>query len=298
MAKHPFKEWIIAVRPWSFPASAMPIIVTLAFLFWTEAQINWLHGALALVGMILFHISGNTWSDYFDFKKKVDADDTFGAKTLTTGMFQPEEIKRIAIVSLVLGVICGITLVALTGLTLLWIGLAGAVCTLAYPYLKYNALGDLDILLTFAFLPTIGTSFVASGTIDWSVLMVALPIGLITDGILHSNNMRDVDTDKRAGIVTMAMKLGPQSSARFYAFEMIFPFVWTGICSIAGFLPIHTIIVFMTLPVAFGCATTMLRTSEDTPEIIADLDVRTANLQLLFSTLLAVSLVAARFLFN
>ena len=166
MAKHPFKEWVIAVRPWSFPASAMPIIVTLAFLFWTEAQINWLHAVLALVGMVLFHIAGNTWSDYFDFKKKVDADDTFGAKTLTTGMFQPEEIKKIAIISLVLGIICGITLVVLTGLPLLWIGLAGAACTLLYPAMKFNALGDLDILITFAFLPTIGTSYAATGAID------------------------------------------------------------------------------------------------------------------------------------
>ena len=195
MAKHPFKEWVIAVRPWSFPASAMPIIVTLAFLFWTEAQINWLNGALTLVGMILFHIAGNTWSDYFDFKKKVDAEDTFGAKTLTTGMFQPHEIKNIAIVSLVLGVICGITLVILTGLPLLWIGLAGAACTLLYPAMKFNALGDLDILITFAFLPTIGTSYAVTGAIDWSVLLIALPIGLITDGILHCNNTRDMVTD-------------------------------------------------------------------------------------------------------
>ena len=298
MKKHTFGEWMIAVRPWSIPASAMPIITTVAFLFWTGAEINWLNAGLTLLGMVLFHLAGNTWSDYFDYKKKVDAEDTFGAKTLTTGMFQPEEIRNLAIGLLAAGVACGIALLALTGLPLLWIGLAGVACTLAYPYLKFNALGDLDIILTFAFLPTIGTSLTVTGAIDWSVLMIALPIGLITDGILHCNNTRDVATDKRAGIVTMAMTLGPKSSARFYAFEMIFPFVWVAIASIAGFLPLHTIIVFMTLPVAFGCATTMLRTSEDTPEIIADLDVRTANLQLLFSTLLSVAFVAARFIFN
>jgi 1,4-dihydroxy-2-naphthoate octaprenyltransferase len=274
----------------------MPIIVTLAFLFWNEAQINWLNGVLTLVGMILFHIAGNTWSDYFDFKKKVDAEDTFGAKTLTTGMFQPEEIRKIAIVSLVLGVICGITLVVLTGLPLLWIGLAGAACTLLYPAMKFNALGDLDILITFAFLPTIGTSYAVTGIIDWSVLLIALPIGLITDGILHCNNTRDMVTDKRAGITTMAMKLGPASAAKLYAFEMIFPFVWVGICSIAGILPLHTIIIFMTIPIALGCAKTLLNGYDDGPEMTADLDVRTANLQLLFSVLLSVAFVAARFI--
>ena len=296
MRKHTFKEWVIAVRPWSFPASAMPIIATLAFLFWTNAEINWLYGVWALVGMLLFHMTGNTWSDYFDYKKKVDADDTFGAKTLTTGMFQPEEIKKLAIGLLVASLICGIGLLLVTGLPLLWIGLAGAVLTLAYPYLKFNALGDLDILLTFAFLPTIGTSYVAIGAIDWSVLLIALPIGLITDGILHSNNTRDMKTDKRAGINTMAMSLGPKSAAALYAFEVTFPYLWVGICSIFGFLPLHTIIVFMTLPVALGCAKTMVHGVKDKIELIADMDVRTANLQLMFSVLLSIAFVLARFI--
>ena len=296
MKKHTFKEWVIAVRPWSFPASAMPIIATLAFLFWTNAEINWLYGVWALVGMLLFHMTGNTWSDYFDYKKKVDADDTFGAKTLTTGMFQPEEIKKLAIGLLAASLICGIGLLLVTGLPLLWIGLAGAVLTLAYPYLKFNALGDLDILLTFAFLPTIGTSYVATGAIDWSVLLISLPIGLITDGILHSNNTRDMKTDKRAGINTMAMSLGPKSAAALYAFEVTFPYLWVGICSIFGFLPLHTIIVFMTLPVALGCAKTMVHGVKDKIELIADMDVRTANLQLMFSVLLSIAFVLARFI--
>ena len=296
MKKHSFNEWVIAVRPWSFPASAMPIIVTLAFLFYKGSEINWLYGAWTLIGMLLFHMTGNTWSDYFDYKKKVDADDTFGAKTLTTGMFQPEEIKKLAIGLLAPSLICGIGLLLVTGLPLLWIGLAGAVLTLAYPYLKFNALGDLDILLTFAFLPTIGTSYVAIGAIDWSVLLIALPIGLITDGILHSNNTRDMKTDKRAGINTMAMSLGPKSAAALYAFEVTFPYLWVGICSIFGFLPLHTIIVFMTLPVALGCAKTMVHGVKDKIELIADMAVRTANLQLMFSVLLSIAFVLARFI--
>lgn len=296
MKKHTLKEWIIATRPWSFPASAMPIITTLAFLFMTGVRINWLNGALALIGMILFHIAGNTWSDYHDFKKKVDAEDTYGAKTLTTGMFRPEEIKKIAIISLAAGLVCGVALLLMTGLPLLWIGLAGAACTLLYPFLKYNALGDLDILLTFAFLPTIGTSYVAIGSIDWSVLLIALPIGLITDGILHCNNTRDIKTDRRAGIRTMAMSLGASAAAKLYAFEMVFPYAWIGICSILGILPLHTIIIFMSIPVALGCAKTMLNGVNDGPELIADLDARTANLQMIFSLLLSASLVASRFI--
>lgn len=291
------KEWIIAVRPWSTPASAMPIIATLAFLFWKGAEINWIYGVWALAGMILFHYAGNVWSDWFDYRKKVDADDTFGAKTLTTGMFTPKEIMGLAIGLLVAAVACGLGLAAMTGLPLLWIGLAGAVCTVLYPLLKYNALGDLDILLTFAFLPTIGTSYAATGAIDWNVLLIALPVGLITDGILHCNNTRDIATDKRAGINTMAMWLGTKAAARLYAFEMVFPYIWVGVCSIAGLLPLYTIIIFLTLPIALACASTMKKSvGQETPMLLADLDVRTANLQMMFSVLLSISFVVARFI--
>ena len=287
---------MIAVRPWSFPASAMPVIVTTAFLFWKGYEINWGFAVWALLNIIVFHAAGNTWSDYFDFMKKVDADDTFGAKTLTTGMFQPEEIKKLALGLTAVAVAGGIALLALTGLPLLWIGIGGVLCTLLYPMLKYNALGDLDILLAYAFLPTLGTSFVVTGAVVPSVLLIALPLGLITDGILHSNNTRDMHTDSRAGIKTMAMSLGAKSSAVLYGFEMLFPFVWIGVCSIAGFMPIATVIAFMTLPVAIACAQTMKNSVEGGLQMIADLDVRTANLQLFFSLLLTVAFVAARFL--
>lgn len=296
MKKHTFGEWMIAVRPWSFPASAMPVITATAYLFWKGAEINWLFALWALVNIVIFHAAGNTWSDYFDFRRKVDADDTFGAKTLTTGMFTPKEILRLSLGLTVAGAAAGLGLLALTGLPLLWIGLGGLFCTLLYPFLKYNALGDLVILLAYAFLPTIGTSFVATGAIDWSILLIALPIGLITDGILHSNNSRDTLTDKRAGIKTMAMSLGAKASAILYGFEVLFPFVWVGVLSIVGFLPLATIIIFLTLAIAIGCAQTMMHSLEGGSKVIADLDVRTANLQLMFSTLLSIAFIASRFI--
>ena len=287
---------MIAVRPWSFPASMMPIIVSTAYLFWKGAQMNWLMALWVLVTMVLFHSAGNTWSDYFEYKKKVDSDDTFGAKTLTTGMFEPSEIRKLALGLLVVACLSGIGIMLCTDIRILWFGLAGAFLAMAYPYLKFNALGDVDILMTFAFIPTAGVSLAVTGTIDWSVLWIALPVGLITDGILHSNNTRDIMTDKRAGIKTMAMGLGPKASAWIYVVEVLFPFAWVAVCSLAEVLPFTTIIMFMALPVAIACAKTMKNSIKGGPVLIADLDVRTANLQLAFSLLLTVAFVVARFL--
>ena len=85
------------------------------------------------------------WSDYFDYKHKVDARDTFGAKTLTDGMFTPREIYRLSMALLAVALVAGIGLLWRTGLPLLYIGIGGAACSLLYPPLKYRALGDVVI---------------------------------------------------------------------------------------------------------------------------------------------------------
>ena len=297
MKKHSLGQWLFAVRPWSFPASAMPILVTLAYLFWAGAEMNWGFGVWALINMVLFHVAGNVWSDYNDYKKSVDREDTTGATTLTSGMFQPHEIRNLAIGVLVVAAIGGVGLVLLTGLPLLWIGLAGAALTLLYPVLKYNALGDLDILLTFAFLPTIGTSFITTGAIDWSVLLIALPVGLITDGILHSNNTRDMVPDKRAEIKTLAMGLGPKTSAAMYSFEVLFPFVWIVACVVMKVMPWPALAALVAFPIALGCSKTMMKSPKEGAELILDLDQKTAQLQMVFSLLLSIAFVISKFVF-
>lgn len=54
-SKHAMKDWLVAVRPWSFPASAMPVVATLAFLYWRQQEVNWINGVWALLNIIVFH---------------------------------------------------------------------------------------------------------------------------------------------------------------------------------------------------------------------------------------------------
>ena len=61
-------------------------------------------------------------------------------------------------------------------------------------------------------------------------------------------------------------------------------------------MPLATIIIFLTLPVAIGCAKTMMTSIEGGAGIIADLDVRTANLQLMFSVLLTTAFIVGKFI--
>ena len=131
--KHSFKAWFIATRPWSFPASAMPVLVTLAYLNWVGYKIDWLSGVWALLNIIIFHAAGNTWSDYFDYKKGVDREDAIGGMSIVSGEFKAHEIKRLAWILLTIAVAAGIGLMLHAGLPVLYFGLAGSVLTLFYP---------------------------------------------------------------------------------------------------------------------------------------------------------------------
>ena len=130
----------------------------------------------------------------------------------------------------------------------------------------------------------LATSFIATGAIDWSVLTIIIPVGLITDAIMHS--------DKK----TMVMGLGEKPSAYIYFFEIVFPYVWIAVCSMAGILPIYMVLVFMTLAVGFGCATTKVKSIGQGTALVEDMNARTSNLQIMFSVLLCISLVVSGFI--
>lgn len=281
------------MRHWSFPASAMPVVVTLAYLFWMKEDVDWVNGVWALLNIVIFHAAGNTWSDYYDYKRGVDTKDTFGAKTLTDGMFTPKEIYCLSLGLLIVALAGGVGLLLRTGLPLLYIGLGGAACSLLYPVLKYNALGDVVIFMAYALLPTLGTAYVATGLINWDVMWIAIPVGLITVAILHANNTRDIQTDARAGIKTLAMKLGEKTSVILYCIETLFPFGWIIGCAVTGTFPWWSLLV---LPVLIPAMQNILRYPVKGASAIIHLDEQTAKLQLLFSWAFAMSFFIAGWL--
>lgn len=308
--KHTIKDWIIATRPWSFPASAMPVIVTVAWLFGqqvdgsyagyadTTSDVNWWNGLLALINIVLVHAAGNVWSDYFDYKRKVDRDDTYGVKTLTSGQFTSQQFLRLSVGLQVVAVAMGLWLVWQTGLTLLWIGLAGIALSLCYPPLKYHALGDLVIFLCYAVLPVAGTSFVCTGSIRWEALWMIVPVGLITVGILHANNTRDIPHDRRADITTLAMHAGPKLSGWLYIGEVLLvPYPWAMAYILLGTTASYVcVLLIITLPLAIKNAKLMRQfIRQPEAETIARLDERTAQQQLGFSFVYAALLAISHF---
>lgn len=115
--------------------------------------------------------------------------------------------------------------------------------------LKYVALGDVVILITFGPLAVMFAHAVQVGYLSVLPLVYAVPLALNTEAILHSNNTRDMDSDKQAGIVTLAILIGPTLSYVLYNILLFVPYVL--FCILATRYTISMALPLLTLPMAF-----------------------------------------------
>ena len=300
MSKHSFKDWFTVTRYWSFPVSTMPVLATFAYLF----SENLLPGGfkpylvfiLCLLGVVVLHSAGNVLSDWFDYKSGVDNENAFAVPNLVFHHFEPKEYLNFSIVLFVVGVLVGVCIALLSGPVLWIIGGVGVLLTILYSFLKYHALGDLDIFIIFGILPVIGTAYAVTGVLHWDALVLSLPIGIITVSVLHANNTVDTVSDSAAGIKTFAMLIGGKASSVLYAAYMVIPFLCIiGAVAVGRLHPMALLCLVAAIPawknLKQACGYNKLGI-----EALKGLDQSSAKLQMAFSVLLSAGLFISRML--
>ncbi len=294
------KNWILAIRPWSFPASTMPALLVISYVFLNQKTfdgINWWYGVIALLGAVIFHASGNLVSDFFDYKYKVDRKESFGSsRMLVDGVFTPKAILSLGVVFMLVGILIGLFLLFNTGIDLLWIGAIGVLGTFFYYKFKFAALGDLLILIIYGPLIGFGTAFVMTNQLLWEVILLTIPVALLVVNILHANNTRDIRDDGKAKIKTLAMKLGVKGSKVQYILNAMMAYVVVSLMVVFGMLHPLSLAVFVTLPLALKNIKTMQLAEIEKPELIKDLDGDSAKLVMAFSLLFSLSNFIAYYL--
>ena len=286
-----FKDWVMATRPWSFPASSMSVVTSAMFMGWVAASngfhMDWLNAVLALVAMVFFQIGGNLASDWHDFVSGVDKPGEESVQILTSGLFSKKEVAWFSAAAFSVACAIGLVILLRTGWPTLVFGLLGLALAVFYYLLKYNALGDLTIFLEYAVLPMLGTSYITLGRIWWPVLLLAVVVGPVTVAILHANNARDIPSDRDSGIKTFAMVIGLGASKWYYMACTLCPYAILVIGVIAGIFPWTALVAFIALPKALSINREVAALmGSELP--FSGIDVKTANLQLTFSMLLAL----------
>lgn len=292
------KDWIIATRPWSFPASFIPVLAVGSFLTYSASvhgpDVNWLHLMIAVLMMVVFQAAGNLVSDYYDHVRGVDLAGSLNqVRDIQSGKFTPRELLVYGYCVLAAGVLIGILLLILTSWKWMWLGAVAVFAVTCYMWLKAHVLGDLTILLCYAILPAAGASLVGTGSLNSLVLPICLPFGLLTVAILHANNTRDIRNDRRAGVLSFAGWIGGSASKGVYIAEIVAPFVLTAGYCLAGWTPWWSLLTWLTIPLAWPLVKKMASIKPEEAEAIAAMDQQTAKLQLSFGLLYILSFLIA-----
>jgi 1,4-dihydroxy-2-naphthoate octaprenyltransferase len=294
MLKDKVRHWIFLTRPWSYPASAIPALLAISYIFLNQDNfnnINWINGLMALLGAVMFQGSSNAINDYFDYKNKVDTKESHGInRLLTDEVVRPREVLIFGITLLTAGALLGIYLMFNSGWGVLWIGAAGVVSAFFYYKLKYIALGDLLIFIIYGPLIGLGTAYVMTGETLWVVSLITVPVAFLIVNILHANNTRDIVGDSKAGIKTMAILLGESGAKVQYVSLAIAAYLSVLIFIITGLLSPVSFIVLLTLPLAFRNIRQVWGANiVEKPDSINDLDAKSAMLVMAFGILLSAA---------
>ena len=291
--KHTLKEWFMVTRPWGYALSIMPAALAVAYVFFensvTPLDVNWWYGILAVIASPILQAGGNMMSDYYDYKNNVDRKETYGSsRMLVNKQFEPREVYWFSISMMVIGNIIGIYLLLNTSWHLLWIGLAGIIGSYFYFFMKYRALGDLNIFIIYGQLISLGTYLVMTNALSWKMLLVAAAPGFLIVNVLHANNTRDIKHDGVAKIKTAAMHLGIKGSIIYYTVFTYGAYLLIGLCVVFGIQHWATLIIFISLPMALKLMKQMRTADKEKPENIQKLDEGTAQLVMIYMLLLVI----------
>lgn len=219
------RKWLVAGRPWSLPASSMPVVfgTSLAVVL-GGARFEPGRFALALLAMMILHTAANMASDVADFRRGLDRETTPVSGAIVRGWLTAGQVRRVALVLFATGVALGLVLVRLSTTRLLYVGAAGVAVGAAYPFLKSKALGDAAVGLNFGLLGALGAWAVQTRALSWRPVLWAVPLAMLVMAILHANNWRDIPSDGARNVMTVAGRLGDRGSLGYYGVLLFGPF--------------------------------------------------------------------------
>jgi 1,4-dihydroxy-2-naphthoate octaprenyltransferase len=285
--------WLVAARPRTLPAAIAPVLVGTA-LAGTEDVFKPLRFAAALVGSIFIQVGTNLANDYSDARRGADTEDRLGPVRVTAGGLMPP--RRVLVgtwVAFGIAVAAGSYLAAVAGWELLLVGAVSIAAGVLYtggprPY-GYEGLGELFVFVFFGLVAVGGSYFVQVEDLRWEAVALGVPVGLLAAAILVVNNVRDVETDRRAGKRTLAVRLGRERTVGVFAAMLVLAFASVPVIATLGDLDAWVLLALLSLPLALPLGRTLAR-RRDGPslnKLLAD----TGRLLAVFSLLLAAGLL-------
>ena len=287
-------KWLRAARLFSLTGSVIPVVLG-AMLALKESQFYFGYFILSVIAIVLLQAGVNLLSDYDDFINKVDTKDSHGSSgVIFDNLISPKAIRTGGFILIALGSLIGLFLSYQRGWFVLLLGLIGAFGGYSYTgkplTLKYKGLGIPLVFLLFGPLMVLGSYYVQIQTITFTAVLASIPVGLLTTAILHANDIRDIEHDKKAGIKTLSIIIGRKNAIKIYYGLIILSYGVVLLGSLYKIIPYWSLLCLITIPCAIKLIK-KLNASYTSITNIVELDKETAQLQAQFGSLFILSIL-------
>lgn len=293
----PVRAWVLAARPATLPAAAVPVLVGTAAASSEGAAIRPLVFAATLVSALLIQVGTNFANDYSDFYRGADHEGRLGPVRVTqSGMIEHGAVRQGIVSAFAAAAALGAYLAWVGGWPIILIGLLSIICGLAYtggpwPF-GYHGLGEVFVFVFFGVIAVSGTAYLQAG--QWSVLplVLSVPVGLLVTNILVVNNLRDLPTDAAAGKHTLAVLVGERATRVQYALFTALAYLVPAAVALTTPSRRWLLLSWLTLPLGVVLVRQVL--GGLTGRALNPMLKRTGQLLLAFGVLLAVGLSFSR----
>ena len=215
----PTRRWLLAARPRTLPAAAVPVAVGAASV--EPLGVNWLNTMLCLLIALALQIGTNYANDYSDGVRGTDEARVGPFRLTASKLVAPGHVRNAALLCFAVAGVFGVTLAARTSWWIIVVGVSAVLAGWFYtggpkPY-GYFGFGELFVLIYFGFVATVGTAYSQHRHVPSHSWWLALATGAMACALLEANNLRDVDGDRAANKKTLAARLGRARASTLYA---------------------------------------------------------------------------------
>ena len=266
------RAWFLETRP-----QFLLLSIVLGFLgtaiAWNHGHFNAGFAVLAMVGLVLAHVSVNVLNDWFDFRSGIDKKTqrtpfSGGSGILPARMMTTRQVFWFGLGALIVIVPLGIYFTIVSGLSLLPLLVVAAICILAYtPWVLKTRSPEWAAGLGLGTLPILGVYFVQTSQYTVPALIASIPSGFLVYNLLLLNEFPDVEADKSAGRRTLPITEGRRRAAIVYAATTIAVYVWVAGAVAFGKMPVFSLIALVTLPLAFKAISGAMK-SDDLSKLV------------------------------
>jgi len=212
------EAWLHAVRLRTLPL-ALASILAGSFLAQWQGAFRWEILLLAALTTIFLQILSNLSNDYGDTVHGADSVERQGpVRAVQSGMISLAEMKKAMYLFGVLSLVSGLLLIYLAlddwklfflflgiGLTAIWAAITYT--SGSKPY-GYAGLGDISVFVFFGLTGVLGTYFLHTLSFEPLAVLIAISLGCFSTAVLNINNIRDIESDEKAGKRSIPVRIG------------------------------------------------------------------------------------------